>query len=66
MNPPSVKIHDDGLEWLRDVRRNLFKQCGNDLKRLGDRYRQVQASEPSKVVDPRKLLADAVRGARVG
>ncbi len=56
MNP-----HDDGLEWLRDVRRKLLEESGGNLRRLGERYRQVEAAEPGKVVDPRKLLADAVR-----
>jgi hypothetical protein len=61
MNPDTTNTHDDGLEWLRDIRRKLLKEAGGDLKRLGERYRQVESSEKDKVIDPRKLLADAVR-----
>lgn len=63
MITPSANPHDDGLEWLRDIRRNLLQECGGNLKRLGERYRQVEVSEAGKVLDPRKLLADAVRRA---
>ena len=61
MTPSPANPHDDGLEWLRDIRRKLLQESGGSLKRLGERYRQVEAAEPGKVVDPRKLLADAVR-----
>jgi len=66
MNPnPTTTTHDDGLEWLRDIRRKLLKDADGDLKRLGEHYRQVEASEKDKVRDPRKLLADAARNAGV-
>lgn len=52
--------HDDGLEWLRDIRRKLMTEAGGDLKRLGDKYRQTQSLHPEKVCDPRKLLTEAV------
>ena len=54
--------HDDGLEWLREIRRKHMQEAGGDLKRLGDRYRRVQAEHPEKVISPRKLVVDAVRG----
>ena len=57
---PQTIHHDDGLEWLRDVRRKLMTEAGGDLKRLGDKYRQTQAMHPEKVIDPRKLLTEAV------
>ena len=65
MNPNPTTTHDDGLEWLRNVRRKLLKDAGGDFKRLGERYRQVEAAEIGKVRDPRKLLADAARNAGV-
>ena len=61
MTPSPTNPHDDGLEWLRDIRRKLLQESGGNLQRLGERYRQVEAADPGKVVDPRKLLADAVR-----
>ena len=60
MNPTMPTTHDDGLEWLRDIRRKLLKDAGGELKRLGERYRQIESGEKDKVLDPRKLLADAV------
>jgi len=57
--PPTT--HDDGLEWLRDIRRKLLQDAGGDLKRLGEHYRRVEAMEQDKVRDPRRLLADATR-----
>ena len=60
---PTPHTHDDGLEWLREVRRKLFAESGGDLKRLGNRYRQTQATDPAKVIDPRKMLAESIRAA---
>jgi hypothetical protein len=61
MNESPSSPSDDGLEWLREVRRKLLTEAGGDLRRLGDRYRQVEAKHPEKVIDPRKLVAEAVR-----
>jgi hypothetical protein len=58
--PPAHLPHDDGLEWLRDVRRKLMTEAGGDLKQLGNRYRQTEAKHPEKVVDPKQLLTRAL------
>ena len=58
-SPPSP--HDDGLEWLREIRRRLLSEANGDLKQLGDCYRQTQARHPDKVFDPQLVLADAAR-----
>jgi hypothetical protein len=64
---PSLSIpHDDGLEWLRTVRRNLMAEAGGDLRRLGNRYRETEAKQPEKVADPRQLLTDAVHSMNTG
>ena len=55
--------HDDGLEWLQEVRRKHMHEAGGDLKRLGDRYRRVQAEHPEKVINPSKFLAETIRSA---
>ena len=65
MNEDTTNARDDGLEWLREIRRRMLKDAGGDLKALGDRYRRVEAGEAGKVIDPRKLLAEAVRKAAV-
>lgn len=44
------------------IRRKHMQEAGGDLKKLGDRYRQVQAEHPEKVLSPRKVLVDAIRG----
>ena len=61
MTPPPNIPHDDGLAWLREVRRRLLTEAGGDLKKLGDRYRRVQLREPEKVFDPREAVIGAVR-----
>ncbi len=65
MNTPAPTTpHDDGLDWLREVRLRLFQETGCNLQRLGDIYRRVEAEHPEKVIDPRKLLADSLRAGR--
>jgi hypothetical protein len=59
--PPTQFPHDDGLEWLRDVRRKLMTEAGGGLKQLGNRYRQTEAKHPENAVDPKQLLTRALR-----
>ena len=61
MNPDPATPHEDGLEWLRELRRRMFQQADGDLKKLGDRYRRSQSEHPEKTYDPRQTIADAVR-----
>lgn len=32
----------DGLDWLREIRRQIVTECHNDVKTLGDYYRNIQ------------------------
>jgi hypothetical protein len=57
----STPAHDDGLEWLRDVRRKMFADAGGDLKKLGDRYRATQAQYPQKQFDPHDTIIKAIK-----
>ena len=61
MNDTPASSHDDGLEWLREVRRKILRDAGGDLKKLGERYRRIQAAQPEKIFDPRQTVADSVR-----
>ena len=61
MNNDAPTSHDDGLEWLRDIRRRMFQEANGDLKKLGDRYRQVQSEHPEKTFDPREVVTKAAR-----
>ena len=62
--PPTSPPNSDDLEWLRAIRRKHMQEAGSDLKKLGDRYRRVQAEHTEKVISPRKVLVDAIRGAK--
>ena len=65
MKPPAATTpHDDGLDWLREVRRRLFQESGSNLQKLGEIYRRVEAEHPEKVIDPRKVLADSLRAGK--
>jgi hypothetical protein len=33
--------HDDGLEWLRDIRRKMAKEFNFDPKKAGEYYRKL-------------------------
>ena len=33
--------HDDGLEWLREIRRQMAKEFNYDPKKAGAYYRQM-------------------------
>ena len=65
MNTPPSAPHDDGLEWLREVRRTMLREAGGDLKKLGDRYRRSQSEHPETVFDPRETVLQAARSPRV-
>lgn len=34
---------DDGLEWLRELRRKIAADCGHDLARQSEAYRKAAA-----------------------
>ena len=46
MNSEPNQNFDDGLEWLREIRRQIDERCGHDLKKLGEYYRQFGAGYP--------------------
>ena len=39
----TVKMHDDGIEWLRNLRLGIAARCGNDLARQSALYHQAAA-----------------------
>lgn len=55
--------HNDGLEWLREVRRKVFVEFVGDGKRLGHRYRVASNADAGKVIDPRNTLTETIRAA---
>jgi hypothetical protein len=42
------KERDDGLEWLRGIRRNIAAKCGNDIQAINEYYRAAAARLPHR------------------
>jgi len=41
--------HDDGLEWLREIRRKMAKEFNYDPKKAGEFYRKMARSPGVKL-----------------
>jgi len=54
--PPPMT--DDGLDWLREIRRNIATKFGNDPHRLGDHLREMEKlpQYAHRIVRVRKVL----------
>lgn len=46
--------HDDGLEWLRDIRSKLAKKFDYDPKKAAAHYREIQKRYPSRLYKGRE------------
>jgi hypothetical protein len=42
------KKHDDGLEWLREIRRKIATKCGNDVHAINECYCAAAARIPHR------------------
>ena len=40
----------DGLEWLRDIRKQIAAECHYDPKEMGDYYRRLQQEHQSRLL----------------
>jgi len=40
------KKQDDGLEWLRKIRRKIAADCGDDIHAINECYRAAAARVP--------------------
>ena len=59
----TTKTYEDGLEWLRDLRRNIAADCGHDLAKQAEVCRQAAAKHSynvyrgeAPVVSPKRRL----------
>jgi hypothetical protein len=54
--PPSTQ--DDGLDWLRDIRRKITAEFGHDPHRLGAKLREMDKlpQYAHRIVRVRKVL----------
>ena len=49
------KQHADPLiDEVRERRRQVWEECGQDFDKLLERIRRIQEQHPEKLVDPRK------------
>jgi hypothetical protein len=51
--------HDDGLEWLREIRREMARQFEYDPKKAGDYYRRMARRSGAKLYKRSEHLAGA-------
>ena len=43
-------MNDPIVEEVREVRRRIFEECGNDLKRLFERLKAAEAQDKDRLV----------------
>ena len=54
---PSPKPRrDDGLEWLREIRRKLAAECNYDPYEMGRRLREIQKEFPGRIYRTKRVL----------
>ena len=56
---PPVPPREDGLEWLREIRRQLAAEANYDPAEMGRRIREVQNEYKGRVVRTRRVLVPA-------
>jgi hypothetical protein len=56
MKTPPESHHDDGLEWLREIRRKMSAECNHDPVLYGERMREFQKQFQDRLVRVRKVL----------
>ena len=59
MNPPVPPHHDDGLEWLRDIRRQMSAESNHDPRVYVEKMREYQEQFKGRLVRVRKVLEPA-------
>ena len=60
--PSQQQDQEDGLEWLRDIRRNMSAECNHDPHVLIEKLRQMEKlpQYAHRVVRVRKVLEPVV------
>ena len=51
-----AKTRDDGLEWLRDIRRQMAAESNNDPRQLGDKLRQMEKKYSKRLRKTKRVL----------
>ena len=48
--------YDDGLEWLREIRRQFAAECNYDPYEMGRRIRERQKEHPERIYRTKRVL----------
>lgn len=57
--PAKPAAYDDGLEWLRELRRQISAEFDHDQKRIGDYLREREKEYGDRVVRTQARLVPA-------
>ena len=50
---------DDGLDWLRAIRRQMAAEANYDVSEMGRRLREIEREMPDRVVTTARVLVPA-------
>jgi hypothetical protein len=56
--PLAPEADDDGLEWLRQIRRDMLAEAGNDTAEYVRRIRELGEKHPEKMIPAPELPPD--------
>lgn len=56
--------HDDGLEWLRAIRRRQATECGNDPFEMGRRLREREKGFKGRMFTTKRVLVPVDEGTK--
>ena len=56
--------HDDGLEWLREIRRKQAAACNNDPFEMGRRLREREKQYKGRMFTTKRVLVPVGDGAK--
>ena len=54
-----IKQRDDGLEWLREIRRKLSAECNHDPFETGLRLREREKEYKGRIFKTKRVLVPA-------
>jgi hypothetical protein len=59
MTSSSQPLPDPLIDEVRERRRKLYADCGNDIRALAKAIQQLEREHPEKVVDRRRTVRPA-------
>ena len=55
----TTMTRDDGLEWLREIRRKMAADANYDVGEMGRRLREIEREMPDRIVTTARVLVPA-------